>query len=200
MACHFHSRRLPVPLLREPFVPPPSESVVKQSRAWFETQSLWELRPAGGVRNPGTIPPADRAGKRWASSKSRYSPTNSPPPGSCPVCRLGRSTAGRHLRNAFPVSENRCHPRSTPPPQSVSPWLAALPAAPAQAFLRHSRARPQPGGVATGACGEHCLAPSAQPSARHSCALRATTMPCSSSSTVRAGRRAPEELLHGIVV
>ena len=47
---------------------------------------------------------------------------------------------------------------------------------------RRSRARPPPSDAATDACDEHCREPGAQPSARHSCALRAITIPCSSSS------------------
>src|SRR5882762_11816726 len=191
MACCSHSRRPPVPLPPEPFAPPPAGSAVKQSLAWFEIQSVRELRPADGAPNPGTTPPADTVAKQWASSRSTCLPTNSPLPGSYRVCRFDRSTAERLLRNAFPAWENPYHPQSTPPPDRVSAWLAALPAAPAPASPRHSRARPPPSDGVTDACDEHCMEPSARPSARHSCALRATTIPCSSSSRVCAGRRAP---------
>ena len=191
MACRFHNRRLPAPLLRQPSAPTPSGSVVKQSPAWFETQSLLEPRPAGSVRYPGTTPPADTAAKRWADSNSKCSPTNSRPPDSCPVCPLDRSTVEPLPQNAFPALETPCHRRSMPPRDRVSAWSAAPPAAHAPASLRRSRARPPRGGAATGACGEHYPEPSAPPSARRSCALPATTIPCSSSSGVRADRRAP---------
>src|SRR5713101_8380541 len=161
MACRFHSQRRPVPLLPGHSVRPPAESAAKQSPAWFEIPSLRGLGPAGGARNPGTTPPADTAAKRLANSHSTCSPTNLLPPDSYPACRFDRSTAERLLPNACPAWENPCHPQSTPLPDRVSAWLAALPDAPAPA------------------------------SPRHSCALRATTIPCSSSSTVCSGRRAP---------
>src|SRR5712664_397772 len=191
MACRFHSRRPPVSHPREPSAPPPAGSAAKQSLAWFETQSLPGPQPAGSARNLAPTPPADTAAKRWANSRSTYSPTNSRPPDSYPVCRLDRSTAEPLLQNAFPVSETPCHPRSTPPLDRVSACSATPPVAPAPASLRRSRARLPPSGVAIGACDQRCLGPTAQPSARHSCDLLATTIPCSSSSRVCAGRRAP---------
>src|SRR5580700_10026299 len=191
MTCRFRSRhRSALPLL-EPSALPPAESVAKRSRAWFETLSLWERRPAGSARNPRTTPPADTTAKRWANSRSRCSPTNLPPPGSCPVCRFDRNTAERRLRNAFPAWENPYHPQSTPPPDRASAWLAALPAAPVSASLHRSTARPPQSDEATGAYDKYYLEPCARPSARHSCARRAITTQCSSSSTACAGRHAP---------
>ncbi len=191
MACRFHSRRLPVPLPRQPSAPPPSESVVEQSPAWFETQSLPGPRPAGGARNPGTTPPADTAAKRWANSHPTCSPTDSPPPGSCPVCRFDRSIDGRRRRSACPAWETPYHPQSRPPPDRVFAWSAAPSAAPAPASLRRSRARRRPSDAATDACGSRRAALGVQPSAQHSYALLATIIPCSSSSGECAGRRAP---------
>ena len=70
-----------------------------------------------------------------------------------------------------------------------------------QTVLLHGRQPPasprrateplQPTDGATGAPDEHCLEPGVQPSARRSCALRVTTIPCSSSSTVCADPHAP---------
>src|SRR5271155_3084792 len=175
MACHSHSRRPPIPLLREPSVPEPAESAARQSLAWFEIQSVQEPRPSGGVRNPGTRSPEGTASTRWANSHSMCSPTSSPPPGSYLVCRFGRNTAERLLPNASPAWENLYHPQSTPPPDRVFAWLAAHSAAPRPASPRRSRARPPPNGGAIGAYAEHRLEPGARPSARHSCALRAIT-------------------------
>ena len=89
------------------------------------------------------------------------------------------------------LRETRCHPQSTPPPDRASASPATPAAAPQPASPRHSRAPQPPNDAATDACGERCRAPGAPPSARRSCALRATTVPCSSSSTACAGLRAP---------
>ena len=71
MACRSHNRHLPVPLLAGTFCSTACrESAPKQSPAWFETQSLREPRSAGGVRHPGTTPPADTTATRWADSNS----------------------------------------------------------------------------------------------------------------------------------
>src|SRR3984885_1421368 len=78
-----------------------------------------------------------------------------------------------------------------PPPGRVSACLAALPAAPASASLRRSRAHPPQSDGVTGASDEHCPEPSAPPSARHSCARRAIAIPRSSSLTAYADRHAP---------
>src|SRR5574340_536556 len=195
MGYRCHSRRLPVPLLQPPSPPASVGSAAKQSQAWFETESLRGPRPPSGARNPGTTPPADRAAKQLANSPSTCSPINSRPPGSYRACRFARSTAEPLLRNVSPVWGNPSHLQSTPPPDRVSAWSAALPAVPGPASPGRSRARPPPSDGATGASDEHCLEPSAPPSARHSCALRATTMPCSSSLGVRADRRAPRRRL-----
>src|SRR5215469_5209944 len=119
------------------------------------------------------------------------SPTNSLPPGSYPICPTHRSTAGQHPPNVSPASEIQYRRRSTRPLYRVSAWWEEHIAEPRPASPRRSMARPPPGDEATGAYDEHCLEPSAQPSARHSCALRATTIPCSSSSGEYADRRAP---------
>jgi hypothetical protein len=114
-------------------------------------------------------------------------PTNSLPPGSYPASRFAHGTAERLLRNASLASETRCHPQSTPPRGRVSTSLAALPAAPVPASRRRPMVRPPPSDATTDACAEHCLGPSAQPSARRSCSLLATTIQCSSSSAVCVG-------------
>jgi hypothetical protein len=166
-------------------------SGVKRSPAWFETESLPGPRPVDGVRDPGTIPPADTTAKRSANSHPTCSPTNSRPPDSYPVCLPDRNTAEPLLQNAFPAWENPYHPQSMPPPDRASAGLAEPAAAPLPASPRRSRARPLPSDGGTDACGERYSEPSAPPSVLHSCALRATTTLCSSSSTVCAGRRAP---------
>jgi len=145
-------------------------------------QHLWELS--------AKLFPSDTGAKRWVDSKPKCSRTNSRPPDSCPVCPLDRSTAEPLLQNAFPAWENLYHPRSTPPLDRVSTWREAHTAAPAPASLRRPMVRQPPSGAVTGECGEHCPEPPS-PSARHSCALRAATIPCSSSSTACVDRHAP---------
>src|ERR1700730_9091414 len=194
MACHSHSQRPPTPLPRQPFAPARAESAAQQSLAWFEIQAVQELQPSGGVRNPGTSPPEGTAATRLANSHSMCLPTNSPPPGSYRVCRFDRSTAGRLLSTVSPACENLYHPLSTPPPDRVSACWAAHSAALRPASPRRSRARPPPNDGAIGAFAEHRREPSARPSARHSCALRAITIQCSNSSEACAGRRAPRHL------
>jgi hypothetical protein len=56
--------------------------------------------------------------------------------------------------------------------------------------LQHTAHRP-PSDAATDACAAHGPEPSAPPTARHSCALRATAVLCRSSSTACADRHAP---------
>jgi hypothetical protein len=63
----------------------------------------------GSVRHPGTTLPASITATRSANSNSMCSPTNSPPPGSYPICPTHRSTAGPRPPNASPASENPCH-------------------------------------------------------------------------------------------
>jgi len=108
-----------------------------------------------------------------------------------PICPTHRSTAGQRPPTAFPASETPCHLWSTPLPDPVSAWSAALRAALAPASVRRSMARPPPSDGATGACDEHYLEPSGQPLAPHSSVRRATTVQCSSSSTVSCDRHAP---------
>src|SRR6185437_7235142 len=99
--------------------------------------------------------------------------------------------AGQRPRNVYPASEVQYRRRSTRPLHRVSAWLQAHIAEPRPASPRRPMARPPPSDGATGACDEHCLEPSAQPSARHSYARPATTIRCSSSSEEYDGRRAP---------
>src|SRR5215469_14924833 len=191
MAFPFHNPHLPALRLREPAASSLAESAPEQSPAWFETGPLPARPLFDSVPHPGSILRADRVATRPANSNSTCSPTNSPPPGSSPICPTHRSTAGPPPPNVSLAWENRCHPQSTPPPDRGSPCWEAHTAAPRPASPHRSRARRRPSDAMTGAFDEHCREPSAPPLARHSCALRAITNLCSSSSGEYVDRRAP---------
>src|SRR5215469_2673735 len=191
MGCPSHNPRPPAPLPPEPAVASLAESAPEQSLAWFETQSLWGCPLVHGVPHPGPTLPAGISGMQSASSNATCSPTNSPPPGSYPICPSAHSTAGPPPPNASPASENPCRPRSTPLPDRASAWPGAPAAALAPASPGRSTARRPPSDATTGAYAQHCPEPTVLPSARRSCALRAITVPCSSSATVCADRHAP---------
>src|ERR1700704_6169866 len=118
-------------------------------------------------------------------------PTDSPLPDSYLVSLLVRSTDVRPPPNACLSSESRCHLRSRPPLALASASLVQHGCAPHRAVFRRSRAPWPPNGAETDASAGRSQDPGGQPSAPCFCAHRATAIPCSSSSKVCAGLRAP---------
>src|SRR5437867_12703365 len=108
MVCPYHNPHLPALLPREPAAPSLAESAPEQSLAWFETQPLLERPLVGSARHPGTTLPAGIIATPSANSSSTCSPTNSPPPGSYPICPTDHSIAGQRPPNASPAWDNPC--------------------------------------------------------------------------------------------
>src|ERR1700684_379581 len=98
-----------------------------------------------------------------ADSNSTLTPTDSPPLGSSLVCPVARSIGAPHRPNASPSSENRCHPRSTPPPVPASAWLATPVCALPLVAFHHSTGPWPPNDEETGASAERYPEPGAPP-------------------------------------
>src|SRR6185437_12670312 len=80
--------------------------------------------PSHDVQHPRPTPLAGRGDTQSADSNSTLIPTDSPTRDSSLVFPVARSIGAPHRPNAFPSSENQCHPRSTPPLLPASAWPA----------------------------------------------------------------------------
>src|SRR6202035_2807064 len=85
-----------------------ADCMPRQVGAFGRRRVLDYLDRAGSVWHSDTTIPASTIATQSAGLNSTCSPTNSPLPGSYPICPLDRGPAGQCPLNAFLASANHC--------------------------------------------------------------------------------------------